>query len=323
MDDLAQAVALFNRVAMRDYGMEKHREDSLKVEWTNPVFDLKANTLAIFLPDHTMIAYGELWTQVPERLIIWSRVHPDHMNKGLATYLMGWYEKRAQELMPKAQDGARVVIQAHYKSGHEVTARLFKNHGYEPIREMYRMRIDMIEPPAQPTFPEGISVRTFRVPDDIRPMAIADTEAFRDHWGFVETPIEEFVEEIQSEIKEDPLFDPTLWFLAIDNQTGDIAGIALNRREGWDRAEVAYVQSLGVLRPYRRKGLGQALLEHSFRELFQRGQKSVTLGVDGDSLTGATRLYERVGMAIETQTTVYEKELRAGKEVMTQSVDAD
>jgi hypothetical protein len=35
----------------------------------------------------------------------------------------------------------------------------------------------------------------------------------------------------------------------------------------------------------------------------------VTLGVDADSPTGATKLYERVGMVVESSAVVYEKAL--------------
>ncbi len=33
----------------------------------------------------------------------------------------------------------------------------------------------------------------------------------------------------------------------------------------------------------------------------------VTLGVDAESPTGATKLYERVGMRVESETVVFEK----------------
>jgi ribosomal protein S18 acetylase RimI-like enzyme len=52
----------------------------------------------------------------------------------------------------------------------------------------------------------------------------------------------------------------------------------------------------GVRRPWRRRGLGLALLRRAFGEFQRRGERLVQLGVDAASPTGATRLYERVGM---------------------------
>ncbi|HIE55100.1 MAG TPA: GNAT family N-acetyltransferase [Chromatiaceae bacterium] len=76
---------------------------------------------------------------------------------------------------------------------------------------------------------------------------------------------------------------------------------------------------LGVTRPYRQRGLGLALLQHSFRQLYQRGQKGVSLGVDADSLTGATRLYEKAGMTVHRRYLEFSKLLRPGRDITTQS----
>jgi ribosomal protein S18 acetylase RimI-like enzyme len=83
---------------------------------------------------------------------------------------------------------------------------------------------------------------------------------------------------------------------------------------------IGWVNQLAVLRPWRRKGLGIALLLHSFAEFYRRGIVNVGLGVDAQNLTGATRLYERAGMHVALQHDTYEKELRAGQELSTQSI---
>jgi mycothiol synthase len=43
--------------------------------------------------------------------------------------------------------------------------------------------------------------------------------------------------------------------------------------------------------------------------------------VDAQSLTGATRLYERAGMHIAQEDITYEKELRAGIDMSTQTFE--
>ena len=57
--------------------------------------------------------------------------------------------------------------------------------------------------------------------------------------------------------------------------------------------EAGYVSSLGVKRPWRRQGIAQALLLEAFGEYYQRGKTKVDLGVDAESLTGATDLYKK------------------------------
>ena len=57
-----------------------------------------------------------------------------------------------------------------------------------------------------------------------------------------------------------------------------------------------------------------------FAEYHQRGKYKVGLGVDGDSLTGAMRLYEKAGMRVHRQLDLYEKVLRPGVELSTQTL---
>ena len=63
-----------------------------------------------------------------------------------------------------------------------------------------------------------------------------------------------------------------------------------------------------------------ALLQHVFGEFYKRKGYKVGLGVDGQSLTGATRLYEKAGMHIFRQLDAYEKVLRPGQDISTQAL---
>jgi ribosomal protein S18 acetylase RimI-like enzyme len=98
-------------------------------------------------------------------------------------------------------------------------------------------------------------------------------------------------------------YNPELWRLAVAD--GSIAGAALafgERHLGW-------VLDLAVRPSQRRHGLGEALLRSAFRALWQRGHTRVGLEVDSENETGATRLYERAGMAVTRRYATYEKRL--------------
>ncbi len=55
------------------------------------------------------------------------------------------------------------------------------------------------------------------------------------------------------------------------------------------------------------------MLHEAFGEFYRRGKRKVGLGVDSESPTRATRLYERAGMHVVRQFDQYQKELRAGR----------
>jgi ribosomal protein S18 acetylase RimI-like enzyme len=48
---------------------------------------------------------------------------------------------------------------------------------------------------------------------------------------------------------------------------------------------------------------------HTFAEFQRRGVNRISLGVDTQNPTGATKLYESVGMQVELEDTVFEKAL--------------
>ena len=117
-----------------------------------------------------------------------------------------------------------------------------------------------------------------------------------------------------------------LWFLAVEEDNGlhrgrdVIAGVCLCTEFLPEDSDMAYVDSLGVRRAWRRQGIGLAMLHHAFGVFRRRGKKRVTLHVDAESLTGATRLYERAGMHVEEQNVFYEFVVREGRNLATESL---
>ena len=115
-------------------------------------------------------------------------------------------------------------------------------------------------------------------------------------------------------------YDPSLWFLAL---AGDqIAGTCLCSRWAYDDPECGYINILSVSRPWRKKGIAQALLQHAFNTFYARGLRRVGLGVDAENLTGALQLYRKAGMQVLRQFDLYEKEIRTGEEISVQSIES-
>jgi mycothiol synthase len=160
------------------------------------------------------------------------------------------------------------------------------------------MEIALGREPPPPEWPAGIAVRPLEPGEEERAYAAAD-ESFEDHWEHVETPFDEWLHHMAG-----PGFDPAHWFLALDGD--EVAGVCLCR--DWTRAgeTIGWVASLGVRRPWRRRGLGRALLLHAFHAFRGRGLAHAGLSVDGESLTGAVRLYERAGMHVESRFDTWE-----------------
>jgi mycothiol synthase len=317
-EDLEKALTLFNTCSIDWTGHPQMDAAALRTEWRSPTFDLATDTQAIFDRDR-MIGYIEVWDSAPHvKLFSWGRVHPEYRGEGLGTYLIQWSEKRAKKALTYAPKGARVVLSQGVPGAAKKGHALLEAQGYDLVRHWYRMVIEIDTSPPPPEMPEGLHIRTF-VRDELPDVLRAETDAFQDHWGFVERPFEEELANWSQWIDEDPDFDPSLWFLAVDGN--EIAGVCLCHKKIVEDPEMGWVNSLGVRRPWRRQGLALALLHHTFGVFYRRGKKRVGLGVDATSLTGATRLYEKAGMHIERKSVSYEKVLREGQDLSTQTVE--
>jgi ribosomal protein S18 acetylase RimI-like enzyme len=175
--------------------------------------------------------------------------------------------------------------------------RLLDGAGYRPVRHYFRMTIELDECPAEPVWPDGITCETFDIAYALAfHQAIA--EAFEEEWNFRPMPFEEWKRHRLGA----PDFDPTLWFVARDDT--EIAGVIRCEPQRWGGG---WVGMLGVRRPWRRRGVGLALLQRAFCEFYDRGERRVGLGVDAQNATGATRLYERVGMRVRAEDIIFEK----------------
>ena len=177
---------------------------------------------------------------------------------------------------------------------------LFEGRGYREVRRFYEMAIELTEEPSVPVLPDGLVLDELREGEQ-RAFYDALNEAFAEHWGWHPTPFDEW-----NEIRNDQHHDELgpLWFVVRDGE--DLAAITRNE------AQVAgggYVGAIGVRPGWRGKGLAKALLQRTFAEFWQRGTTRVTLGVDSENETGATHLYERVGMHVETCAVAFEKAL--------------
>jgi mycothiol synthase len=215
-------------------------------------------------------------------------VHPRWRGTGLGVQLLERSEARAR---------ARGASRMHqFTLGPDrAAAALMTSHGYRDVRHFFEMAIEQTEPPP----PVDLAVETVRE-EDLPAFHAALDEAFQDHWEHHSTPFEEW----WGRHKNNPNLDLSVWFMIRDGD--EIA--AVTRNEG-NRNGGGYIGAIGVRRPWRGKGYAKALLLHSFGVFFERGMPRVTLGVDAENPTGATHLYERVGMHVDQEQVVFEKAL--------------
>ena len=322
LEDAEASIEMFNLWAQAVIGKDILNDvESIRNDWVSPGFDLAEDTCLVFAPDGTLVGYIEAGTNVnpPVHPWIWGRVHPDYSGLGIGSWLLTWAENRVMSALDRLPADLRFAPRVGIYSQAKESKQLFQDFGYHYIRSSYRMRITLEVPPPAPKWPEGLTIRSYNPETDARAVYLADQDASRDHFGFVEEPIEEGLERFIHHLTGYDGFDPSLWWLAMDGD--EVAGICLCRPHSYDDPEVGHVSILGVRRPWRKRGLGLAFLHHAFGEFYRRGKRKVGLGVDAENLTGALRLYEKAGMHVHMQFDLFEKEIRPGVEISVQSLE--
>lgn len=275
-------------------------------EWKAPGFTLQEDAWVVLSPDGMIVGYEEIVNRSHFASLTGDGyVHPKHKGCGIGTAMLRALDLRARALMQNAAPDLRVYVRNGMDLNDKVGQEVHANEGYRPVRYFWQMGIELDGPPQEPVWPEGVRLLPLRVGQDERVMYELMEDAFHDHWGHVPRSFEVW----RHRTIDAPGYDPKLWFIA---WSGDqAAGGVMN----YYRGEKGWVGTLGVRRPWRKQGLGLALLLHSFGEFYRRGDRRIGLGVDASNLTGATRLYEKAGMRVTDEYVMYEKELRPGREI--------
>jgi mycothiol synthase len=303
-EDVRKVVELMAACDLAETGqVDAQTTDEILNGWEQ--LDMDRGSWLVRSPEGAVVAYADVHPHRGGRIDGDVYVLPAHGRRGIGTWLTRQIEARAQELADAMPAGTRVVLYSGINAPNEAAKVLLAHEGYEPARHFWRMQIELDEPPPAPILPTDITVRACVLGQDERVIFDTLEEAFQDHWNHAERDYAEWA----AMNMRGPGFDPALWFLALDGDesAGAVRGKLQPDGSGW-------INTLGVRRPWRKRGLGMALLLQAFGALYERGARQVALGVDAQNPTGATRLYEAAGMRVAMRFIVYQKVLRAGTE---------
>jgi mycothiol synthase len=278
--DAAAIAQLCNRLSQALYSDADVGEDEVR-RW----FDMPTLQMWVAEVDGRVAGYVDVDRDDGGRFQIDARVEPSSWGRGLAPALLASAESWAGD-----QGGSGAVARAFTAAPNRDLIDALEQRGYRLIRHSFNMETELAREIPEPRWPDGIAIRTYDPVHDEVAVYEAVQDAFADHWDYHRAPIERF----RFWTSERPGFDSELCWLAEDG--GELAGASLNFWHWSGDRTIGWIGTLGVRRPWRRRGLALALLHHSFRDFKRRDAKRVSLGVDAENTTGAVRLYERAGM---------------------------
>jgi mycothiol synthase len=234
-----------------------------------------------------------------QRVFVLGHVDPVCRRQGVGSALLSWGTERAREQLLAADNGLPMFIRVDAYESATASLRLHARQGFQQVRlfEELLRPLDELPPVA---CPRGVSLLPWPDPADEvlhERLRTVKNEAFADHWGSTPTTRERWRLMVNSHIAR-----LDLSCIAVDDATGDIVGCCLNerfesddellgRRDGW-------IGTLATSRAWRGRGVASAMIRQSLHWFAAAGLTHASIGVDGDSLTGAARLYRSLGFEV-------------------------
>lgn len=254
-------------------------------------------------------------------------VHPRAWGTGIGRRLVTWAEGRAATLATQAPPDVRVVLQALCFEAELRAIRLLTGRGFARMRTWLHFEMKLSTPPPPPTLRPGLTLREMDLDDDWELVGPAMDEAFADHWGalpplITEAPPDEppasdepATPDASSTVSIDSSYSnaPGACFVVMDGAEV-VGGILCNTRLV-ERDDSGRIGSIFVRPAYRRNQIGRALMLAAFQALWERGLRRIILDTDEASFTEAPRFYQALGMRPYRREFLFEKEVRAGREI--------
>lgn len=214
-------------------------------------------------------------------------VRPDQRCRGLGHRLLA---ELAHRVRVTDGSGDRLRLWAH--GNFPAAAVLAARHGFMPVRELRRMRMELDAEPPAPKVPDGVHLRAFVPGSDERAVVRVNAKAFSWHPEQGALTAQDIFA-----IEAEKWFDANGFLLA--ERDGRLLGFhwtkvhehAAGDTSGRPMGEV-YV--IGVDPDEHGGGLGKALTQAGLRYLYHRELRQVMLYVESDNAK-AISMYERLG----------------------------
>jgi mycothiol synthase len=293
---------LMNVIAEHGGGHPCYTAEELQSLIATLVRDLATDSSMAFAAGGTLVAAG-FTTTPPEtgfRLYLTGGVHPRWRGRGLGRRILGRHLARAVDIhRALAPDAPWIAEAPRIPAGDADAAHLLRRFGLDPVRYWFEMAAATSHVPQAQT-PAGVRIEVYS-PAHEAAVHATHMAAFADNWAFQYRDLPSWLTiTVRSQS-----YLPELSLLAFDGD--QVVGYLLTYLHA-DPSRV-YVGELGVLRPWRGRGLASALLARVLDAAGRAGHKEVTLSVDADSPTGAVGVYERAGFTIEANTVTFSKPL--------------
>ncbi len=222
---------------------------------------------------------------------------PGTENTDLYLGLLVMCEKRAANIIQDLNNPKKRGIYTHVSDTASFQKSILEEAGYRIKKYIFNMHKELSGGEPEPELPDGFSIRTAVAGQDEHAIHSLVQEAF--DWR--ERDSQPFDEWKNFMIHPDT-FNEKLWFLAVKD--GKIIGTCLC----FQQSDIGWIRQLAVEKPYRKIGIGRALLQRSFKAFEGLGLPKAGLAVESVN-AHAVHFYQTAGMYKAVHLDEYVKEI--------------
>jgi len=277
--------------------------EDMEIKEKDPIFDAKGMFTAELNgePVGRVNAFVDKKREEKKGFIDDLGVIPKFRGKGIGRELVN---RAFQSLKERGMETA----EAWTREDRPICKRLFESTGFELIRVFSTMRRNLDSIPSNIGEYKKLKMRPMkRNMDDIKLLNWIINETFKEHFDF--RP--ETVEETKHWVENRPWCDIAEYFFGYlsNNMVGHV-GVGIDSKfikyQGIKRG---WINTIGVLKDLRRKGIGTSLILHGMKFLRSEGMTEAALGVDDSNPTKAIELYKKVGFKVIYKDLTYLKRI--------------
>ena len=294
LDRLDDIVALSAAMAAVDHPEWSEPREEIEELLTLSFVDIARDTLIGELAGR-VVAFGQALAPFePEtivRSVLLGGVHPEFRGRGIGRSLLAWLEGRGRQQLAASALDLPGWLMAYSQDRNPAAARLFERAGFPTVRYFAQLERGLDGPIPELELPAPLRMVNASLELSAATRA-AKNSAFRDHWGSQPTPLEAWDNFMTASTRR-----LDLSFLALDGD--EVVGLVILdvNEDDWARQgySSSYISLVGVVAPWRRRGVAPALLAASLRASRDAGLERTALDVDSENPTGALGLYTGMG----------------------------
>lgn len=229
-------------------------------------------------------------------------VVPEHRRTGIGL-------KLAKRGILSLKERGMEVVQDNMPECYAGNIRILEKLGFTRVREFSRMTRSLEAlPSGVGENPDVELVKLGKTREDASLLTRLANDAFSEHFDHRDGVAEE--EEFWMKHAADLGYSDETVVARLEGKPVGFLISGYNEKENEHLGlKRGWLYSIGVLKPFRGRGLAKRLMLHGMERLAAQGLTEAALGVDNSNVTGAFRLYEALGFKVARRSYAYELKL--------------